>query len=378
MSKQGRAALAEGHETHGFIGPGARFLLIAACVVIVVAGLRAAAQILIPFLVGVFLAILSLPILFALKRRGVRNWLAVMVSILVDLAIIAGVSFLLGGTLNELANEVPNYQTRLGERINEMSSVLPVSVQERLRDAGFDLEQPGEWLLSLFDSDALVDLTQRSLRGVAAVLSNLLIVILITVFILFEATTFGDKLRVAFGRRDAQARFGKMTQEVQRYLALKTAVSAATGVLIGTWCAVLGVDFAVFWGLVAFLFNFIPNLGSILAALPACTVAFIQSGPGTAVLLGFGYLAVNMVLGNFIEPQLLGRRLGLSTLVVFMSLVFWGWVWGPVGMFLSVPLTMIVKIMLENSADLKPVAVLLGSNARESLNPPRRKLADSE
>jgi predicted PurR-regulated permease PerM len=367
MSNQQRTTSSGGVDTQGVIGPGARFLLVAACVVIIVAGLRAAAQILVPFLVGIFLAILSLPILFALKKRGVRNWLAVLVSILVDVAVIAGISFLLGGTLNELANEVPTYQSRLGERIDEMSAVLPEAIQTRLQDAGFNLDQPGEWLLSLFDADALVDLTQRSLRGVASVLSNLLIVILITVFILFEATTFGDKLKVAFGRRDAQARFGKMTQEVQRYLALKTAISLATGVLIGTWCTLLGVDFAVFWGLVAFLFNFIPNLGSILAALPACTVAFIQSGFGAALLLGLGYLAVNVLLGNFIEPQLLGRRLGLSTLVVFMSLVFWGWVWGPVGMFLSVPLTMIVKIMLENSEDLRPVAVLLGSNAREGM-----------
>ena len=143
---------------------------------------------------------------------------------------------------------------------------------------------------------------------------------------------------------------------------IKTAVSAVTGTVVGLWVAALGLDFALLWGLVAFLLNFIPNLGSIIAAIPAVLLAMVQFGPGRAAVIAAGYLVVNIVFGSVVEPMLMGRRLGLSTLVVFASLVFWGFVWGPVGMLFSVPLTMVVKIALENSKDFRWVAVMLDAN----------------
>ena len=153
-----------------------------------------------------------------------------------------------------------------------------------------------------------------------------------------------------------------MTLQVQNYLAIKTAVSVFTGVLVGIWVWALGLDLPLLWGLVAFIFNYIPNLGSILAAVPAVLLALVQFGPGRAAVVASGYLAINLVFGNDVEPMMLGRRLGLSTLVVFMSRVFWGWVWGPVGMLLSVPLTMMLKIAMENTEDLRWVAVMLDKN----------------
>jgi predicted PurR-regulated permease PerM len=153
--------------------------------------------------------------------------------------------------------------------------------------------------------------------------------------------------------------FTKIIVDVQRYLGIKTLISLATGILIGVWVAILGVDFPILWGILAFLFNYIPSLGSILAAVPTLLLALVQLGPGPAALVGLGYVVVNVALGTFVEPYFMGRKLGLSTLVIFLSLVFWGWVWGPVGMLLSVPLTMVVKILLENSENFRWVAVLL-------------------
>ena len=150
-----------------------------------------------------------------------------------------------------------------------------------------------------------------------------------------------------------------MVTEVQEYLGIKTFISLATGILLGAWCWVMGLDFPVLLGLMAFVLNYVPTVGSIIASAPAILLALIQVGFGHAVLVGAGFFAVNGVFGNLIEPNLLGRRLGLSTLVVILSLIFWGWVWGPVGALLAVPLTMIVKIMLENTSDLRWVAVLL-------------------
>jgi predicted PurR-regulated permease PerM len=141
---------------------------------------------------------------------------------------------------------------------------------------------------------------------------------------------------------------------------LKTIFSLATGVAIWIWLAIIGVDFALLWGLVAFLLNYVPSIGSIIAAIPAILLALIQLGVGPAVLAGLGYVVVNVVFGSILEPRFMGRGLGLSTLVVFLSLVFWGWILGPVGMVLSVPLTMIVKIAMESNEDTRWIAVMLG------------------
>jgi len=124
--------------------------------------------------------------------------------------------------------------------------------------------------------------------------------------------------------------------------------------------ALMGVDYAILWAVIAFLLNFIPNIGSIIAAVPPMLIALIQLGPMSSMLVAGLYMITNTVFGNVIEPRYMGRSLGLSTLVVFVSLVFWGWIFGPVGMLLSIPLTMVVKIGLENSEKNRWLAVLLG------------------
>jgi predicted PurR-regulated permease PerM len=149
---------------------------------------------------------------------------------------------------------------------------------------------------------------------------------------------------------------------VQRYVALKSLISIATGILIWIWLLVLGIDFAPLWGFMAFLLNYIPNIGSILAAIPAVSLALVQLGPGSAVAALAGYLVVNNVVGNFVEPRIMGRGMGLSTLVVFISLVAWGWIFGTIGMLLSVPLTMTLKIGFESSRDHRWVSRLLSQS----------------
>ena len=344
-----------------------RFLVVAACVVVLVAGLRAASSVIEPFLIALFVVTLSLPVLFWLKQR-MPTMLAVVGTILLDIAVLAAAASLIGTTVNQLGDDMDNYQDRLGNLIDSGAKWLEA------RDL-----QP-EWLavpagdeaglLERLDSSLLFDFANQALLYTATAFSSMLIIALIVVFMLFEAATFRAKVRVAFGGPGSEERFSRIAHEIQHYIGIKTVLSAATGLLIGVWCAVLGVDFAIFWGLVAFVLNFIPNLGSIIAAVPTTLLAMVQIGVGTGLLVALGYLIVNMVIGNFIEPHLMGRRLGLSTLVVVLSLVFWGWVWGPIGMLLSVPLTMILKIMLENTEEFRWVAVLLGdSRAAERMAP---------
>ena len=381
-----------------------RVLVVAACVVVLVAGLRAASSVIEPFLIALFVVILSLPVLFWLKQR-LPTMLAVLGTILMDIAVLAAAGSLVGTTVNQLTGDMDKYQGRLTELIDDGSvwleerglqpewlsspageraaagetdaetetasggETMAATASQPVPDgAGEGPELPG--LLSRFDSSLLVDFANQALRYTATAFSSLLIIALIVVFMLFEAATFRSKVRIAFTGAGAEERFSRVMHEIQHYIGIKTVVSAATGLLIGVWVGVLGVDFAIFWGLVAFVLNFIPNLGSVIAAVPTTLLAMVQIGVGRGLLVALGYLVVNMVIGNFIEPHLMGRRLGLSTLVVVLSLVFWGWVWGPIGMLLSVPLTMVVKIMLENTEEFRWVAVLLGdSRSAERLAP---------
>jgi predicted PurR-regulated permease PerM len=330
-----------------------RVLLTFASLVVVVAGLRAAAPILVPVFLGFFFALLSLPLADWLERRGVRRGLAIAVTVLAGAAVVAVAGLFVTASLGELAQALPIYQVRLQRTAQ--------TVVGWLQSRGF--LPPGWSAAELFRAAPLVDLLSGTVKGVAALLTDAVLVLLTMVFTLLEASGLREKVVAALGQpRAERRRFARVAREVQRYLGIKTAVSLLTGILIGVWVAIVGLDFPLLWGFLAFLFHYVPNIGAILASVPAVVLGMVQFGVGGATMVGVGYLVVNMVLGNFLEPQLLGRRLGLSPLVVFLSLVFWGWTWGPIGMFLSVPLTMAAKILLEATPRLAWVAILLGPN----------------
>ena len=213
--------------------------------------------------------------------------------------------------------------------------------------------------------NGVMDLAGNLFGAVTRLLQQTATVLLTMTFILLEATGFPAKLEAALGKEGSIGRFTKVQSEVQRYLGIKAVISLATGILVGSWCAGLDVDFPLVWGLLAFLMNFIPTLGSLLAAVPPVLLALVQFGPGRALAVALGFIFVNLTLGTFIEPHFMGRRFGLSTLVIFLSLIFWGWVWGPIGMLLSVPLTMILKILMENSKDFRWLATLIDARPSE-------------
>jgi predicted PurR-regulated permease PerM len=193
-------------------------------------------------------------------------------------------------------------------------------------------------------------------------LSNTLLIVLIVIFILLEVAGLPEKIKATFDNPETSlAQVNRFVDTVQRYVIIKSVISLITGIFIAVWLAIIGVDFPILWGLLAFLLNFIPSIGSIIAAIPAVLLALIQLGIGEALFAGLGYLVVNFVMGNIVEPRFMGSSLGISTLVVFLSLVFWGWIFGPIGMLLSVPLTMSVKIALDSRESTLWLSTLLSS-----------------
>ncbi len=339
--------------------PGARFLLVAALTVVVVHGLRFLAPILLPFFLALFLAVLSLPIMVWLRRNKVPASLAIFAAVMVQVAVFGLLIFLFLESLGDLQTQIPTYNQRLRELIGNSMGALEDRGIPASRYITPESINPG----------SVLDFLGGWLQRVASILSKAFLVLIIMIFILGEATVFPEKFRAISRRRgpfgevlepSEEGRITNMIREVQAYLGIKTLISLATGVLIGFWTYFLGLDFPVLLGLIAFLLNYVPTIGSVLAAFPGVLLSIIQFGDVShAVIVVIGYLLVNLVFGNLIEPNVMGRRLGLSTLVVILSLLFWGWAWGPVGALLAVPLTQVVKIMLENTRDLRWIAVLL-------------------
>jgi AI-2 transport protein TqsA len=336
--------------------PGVRFLVSAACFVIVVAGLRGASAIMVPLALALFVAVVSLPLLNLLRRNGVHGGLSILMVVLFDAATLALFGWLVSIVALDVRESLPAYVSRLQE--------IEASATAWFESRGVEISASP--LADLFDPVQLLGMAPDIARGAADIITTVFLVILFFVFMLAEASSFPQKLRVVMGREMTEmGRSAKIVREIQHYLAIKTIISALTGITIGLSTWFLGLDFPLLWGLLAFVLNYIPNVGSILAAIPAVSVALLQIGPGIALATAILFMGVNAMFGNLLEPMLVGRQLGISTLVVILSLVFWGWVWGPIGMFLAVPLTMAVKIGLENSEDFRWIAFLMTSERRK-------------
>jgi AI-2 transport protein TqsA len=337
-----------------------RIALGVASLMIIIAGLRAAQPVLVPVALASFLAVISMPLLNGLRRVGVPTFLAIPVVLLLIIGLLVAIGYIATTSIFEIREAVPAYVAR-----------FDMLYSDAMRWLGeHRIIVPGGMDEVLFSPARLMNLVTGLLMGLAGFMSMAFLVTLITLFLLAEASGLPRKLRALPGQAGADLhRFSRIGAEVQRYLAIKTLTSLSTGVLIGLWALFVGLDFPLFWGLTAFLLNFIPTLGSLVAAIPAVLLALVQLGPGGSLVVAGGYLAVNTVIGSLIEPAVMGRGLGLSPFVVLMSLLFWGWVWGPIGMLLSLPLTMVLKILLENSRELAWVAVLLGPSIDDRTQP---------
>lgn len=326
-----------------------------AAVIVILAGLKTASAIIIPFLLAMFLAIICNPLIQKAEQYKVPKSVAVFLVIAIFVGIGFSLAGLIGNSLNELSIVLPHYKAQLSQ---EFALLI-----DKLADYNILLES--KLLTQYLDPGAAMGFAADMLSGFGNIMANLFLIILTVVFMLFEASSMPAKLHLAL--KDPQMKIQKIDRfiaSVNQYLAIKTIVSIATGTIVSVMLWIFGLDFFILWGVLAFLFNYIPNIGSIIAAVPAVLLALLQLGGVDAALIGGGYVIINMVMGNMVEPKFLGKGLGLSTLVVFLSLIFWGWLLGTAGMLLSVPLTMIIKIALENSEQHKWISIMLSDGSQ--------------
>jgi len=328
-----------------------RLLVGLAAFVIVMAGIQAAAPLLVTLLLSGFIAILCAPAYLSMLRYRVPAPVALIALIAALLFIQVGLVSVLATSMSQLSNDLPIYQERLSAALAsgtaQINETFGVSVSKDL-------------ILRHLDPSLGVSFAKSTLSSLGSIASNVFVVLLVVVFTLLETAGFRHKLQHAFGKDVILAGATDFVARVKLYMTIKTGLSIATGALVYLMLKLIGVDYALVWAVMAFLLNFVPSIGSIFAAVPAVLMTLIQLGGLDALLVIAGYAVINVSIGNLLEPRLMGRGMGLSPLVVFLSLIFWYWSLGPVGMLLAVPLTVLAKLALGASEDTRWMAVLLG------------------
>ncbi len=345
-------------EHNNFPG-GLRILISAAAFVIIIAGVNLAQSVIVLILISIFLAILGAPAVLWLKKKHIPSILAVFIVMAVMIIILILISAQIGTSISNFSNELPLLQSSIREQVIELSVFL--------RSKGFSGTQ--KILLDYINPEAVMKFTAGLLTGLSSVLSDVILVLLTVTFTLLEISSFPQKLRAILGDPEQVfPRFTKFIVDMKRYMIIKTMINLAAGILIAVWMEILGVQFPVLWGFLAFLLHYIPNIGAIIAAIPPALLALVQIGIGSALLVVTGNILIGFLIGNVIEPRLMGRRLGLSTLVVFLSLIFWGSLLGLIGAILCIPLTMALKYAFESNESTQWIAVLLSSEKSDEIS----------
>ena len=349
---------------------GTRILVAVAALAIITWGIHQAQSVLEWILIAVFLAAIGAPPVLWLERKRIPYTAAVLLVVAGMSAVFAVIGVLVGTSLNSFYADIPEYQERLQKHVSSLQMFLATKGIRFADSIQFDPVRP----------ETERRLTASLLAGLGSTLFEVTLVLLTVTFILLEASSFPAKLRAVLGdpKRDFHS-FMTFVYDINRYMGIKTVISMTAGVLIWIWLSFLGVDFPILWGFLAFLLHYVPNIGALISSVPAVSLALIQLGIGPAALAAAGFAAVNFILGNIVEPMLMGRRLGLSTLVVFLSLIFWGGLLGLIGVVLCIPLTMTLKFVCENNKSTQWIAVLLGPEMCPAPAPPApEKGADPE
>lgn len=327
------------------------YFLVMASVVIVLAGIKSASEIIVPFLLSLFLAIILLPTYNFFNKKGLPESLSLVLVIGFFILLISLVAKLIGSSIHDFNANIDFYSDQLSVYYHSFVSVA----------SKVGIEMSVEELSAMINSKQIMSFASNIMQSIGSMFTNGFVVLLTIIFMLLESKNFESKIEFASNNSVAISHIEKISSQIKEYMVLKAIISMFTGLIVWIALVLIGTDYAFLWAVVAFLFNFIPNIGSIIAAVPAVLLTLVQLGGVSAVIVAALYVAINVVIGSVIEPKVMGKGLGLSTLVVFLSLIFWGWLLGIVGMLLSIPLTIMVKIILDDDEKTRWISVLLGS-----------------
>lgn len=329
------------------------FFIVMASVIIVLAGIKIASPIVIPFLLSLFIAIVLSPSYNYFKQKGIPSSISLLIVISFLIIFFISIAKFLGSSVVEFNENIGFYEQQLIMQFHKFVEVL----------SSFGVVIPEEELTNVLNPKIIMGFASSIMQGMGSLLTNGFVILLTVVFMLLESQSFVSKITNMNSKSTAISHIDAILSQIKGYMVLKSLMSLATGAIIWVGLMIIGTDYPFLWAILAFMLNFIPNIGSIIAAVPAVLLTLIGLDAFSAMMVVILYLVVNVVIGSIIEPKVMGNGLGLSTLVVFLSLLFWGWLLGIVGMLLSIPLTIMVKIILNKNEDTKWIAVLLGNES---------------
>jgi len=320
-----------------------------ASVIIVLAGVKSASEIIVPFLLSLFLAIILSPTYNFFNKKGLPNFISLTLVITIFLIFLALVVKLIGSSAQEFNSNIEFYTQQLSGYYT-----IFVAIASKI-----GLEISADDISSMINPKQVMTFSSSILQSIGGMFTNGFVVLFTVIFMLLESSHFVQKIEFASRGNNTNSHIKEIASKIKEYMVLKALISLLTGFIIWVALVLIGTDYAFLWAVIAFLFNFIPNIGSIIAAVPVVLLTLVQLGTLSALIVTVVYTLVNIIIGSVIEPKVMGKGLGLSTLVVFLSLIFWGWLLGIVGMLLSIPLTIMLKIVLDANEDTKCFGTLL-------------------
>lgn len=331
-----------------------------AAFIIIVAGLKIGAPIINPILMAVFFSVIIFHPIAWLKSKGVNGILAIIIVVIGLFIVLAGIGGAITTSVLEFSENMPVYKNQLHEIERNLISTA--------NSYGIDISTNN--LSDKFMSGSVFTYAGKFLTSIGGVLGQITLIVLVVAFILGETNSFPIKLKAILS--DPDISLGNITviaRNIRYYLGVKTITGSIGGVSVAIVLLIMKVEYAVVWGILVLLMRYIPNIGSIIAAIPIMLFVLLQNGISGFIYVAIAYALINFIIGQIIEPKFLAKSMKLSTLAVFLSLVFWGWTLGDVGMLLAVPITMAMKISLDTRENSRWMAILLGTeqSAREAV-----------
>jgi AI-2 transport protein TqsA len=332
-----------------------RVILVLAATVVVLVGLRLGAPILNPILFAVVLTLLFSPVYSWLLRRGLPTSLALVLMLVILIILFVGLSFILGASIVRFTERVGFYTAQLNGQVDSLDALL-----ERSGLSNVDVRD-------VVKPSALTGALGAVLSGISGFLSNLFLILMIMLFLLGEGPAMMNRLRASTGRDNPQvARLTAVGQSVVLQFGLRAIVNLVTGAGVTILLLVLGVDFALMWGILTFFLSFVPYIGLVLAVTPAVVLALAEFGVSRAVLVIVGVIVINILAENVLSPMMMGRGLNISPTIVFLSFVFWAWLLGGPGAFLALPITLFVAVMFDTFPETRWLAGLIGVSGADT------------
>ncbi len=326
--------------------------------------LMALKEILVPVTIAIFLTYLLHPLMAYMKKKGVPKWL----SLVLILMVIAIIGYLTGLLLISAVGDVQDKWGMYSDNISAFMTQLLKPFDLTLREfaSWFKIDITRIDIPTLFKKLFEAGVIGNMVNPIFSMLGDFFISLIFWVFMMLGKIKFEERLTIAFSEKSAMVTQNllNINVQLQSYLIIKTILSLIVGTIVTLVLIIYNVDFALLWGLLTFVLNFIPNIGALIATIGPIIIALLQYGLGlTTISLAAILFLIHNLIGNLIEPHYLGRHMDLSPVFVLFSLIFWGWIWGIVGMFLAVPIAAAMKILFSNIDPLKPIAILMGSKA---------------